>query len=43
MTLEELNANNKIGWNDGRVRLDGKTKIAPGTYVNDFETNLLHF
>ena len=35
MALEELNAKNKIGWNDGRVdwmerrksRLDGKTKI----------------
>ena len=25
--LEELNAKNKIGWNDGRIRLDGKTKI----------------
>ena len=27
MALEELNAKNKIGWNDGRIRLDGKTKI----------------
>ena len=22
MALEELNAKNKIGWNDGRIRLD---------------------
>ena len=27
MALEELNARNKIGWNDGRIRLDGKAKI----------------
>ena len=27
MALGESNAKNKIGWNDGRVRLDGKTKI----------------
>ena len=27
IAMEELNAKNKIGWNDGRTRLDGKTKI----------------
>ena len=27
MALEELNAKNKIGWDDGRTRLDGKTKV----------------
>ena len=27
MALEELNAENEIGWNDGRIRRDGKTKI----------------
>ena len=26
--MEELNAKNKIGWNDGRIRLDGKTKLS---------------
>ena len=27
MASEELNAKNKIRWNDGRIRLDGNTKI----------------
>ena len=28
MALGELNAKNKIGWSDGIIRLNGKTKIA---------------